>query len=50
MAKYTIDYSDSVEVETENSDAAEEIARDNWESADWLDGDIDVVDVEELKE
>jgi len=37
-------------VEAEDSDAAEEIARDNWESADWLDGDIEVVDVEELKE
>lgn len=37
-------------VEAEDSDAAEEIARDNWESATWLDGDIEVVDVEELKE
>ena len=50
MAKYTVDYSDSVEVEADSEDEAEEIARDNWESADWLDGDIDVVDVEELKE
>lgn len=38
------------EVEAENADEAEEIARDNWESSNWLDGDIEVVDVEELKE
>lgn len=38
------------EVEAKSSDEAEEIARDDWESSNWLDGDTEVVDVEELKE
>lgn len=38
------------QVEADSQDEAEEIARDNWESADVLNGDTEVIDVDELKE
>lgn len=55
MPKYLVRGESSVswgiEVEAENEREAKEIARDTWgESADVLDSDTNIFDIEELKE